>query len=177
MELLILFFVVVIFLFGIPTCISYLIYRWIIKMKFNAIYRSLALIPLIIVGYFVYEAFYPDSDFYKMDFKEVTDMEFPKNGKILYKTASFPDQFGDYTSSFLAEFDEEFLEKLEVNLKNKNFTNKENEMSSNELDCIEKRKRNIQYSFQYINDKEVGKYYSIGFLDDKKSVIVTRVSW
>jgi hypothetical protein len=62
-------------------------------------------------------------------------------------------------------------------LKIKNFVSKENEMSSNELDYIEKRKGNIKYSVQYINDKEVGKYYSIGFLDDKKSVIVTRVSW
>lgn len=83
MELLILLFVVVFFLFGTPIVISYLIYQWIKKMEFDIIYRLLALIPLIIVGYFIYEAIYPDTDFYKTDFKEVTDMEFPQNGEII----------------------------------------------------------------------------------------------
>ncbi|WP_396168574.1 hypothetical protein [Flavobacterium sp.] len=177
MELLVLLFIFVVFLFGTPIGLSYLIFHWIKKKEFDKIYRLLAIVPLILVGYFIYDAFYPNTDFYKTDFKEVTTLDFPQNGKILYKTASFPDQFGDYTSSFLAEFNEEYIKKLEVNLKIKNFVSKENEMSSNELDYIEKRKGNIKYSAQYINDKEVGKYYSIGFLDDKKSVIVTRVSW
>jgi hypothetical protein len=146
-------------------------------MEFDKLYKLLALIPLIIVGYFIYNAIYPDEDFYKTDFKEVTFMAFPQNGTILYKTASFPDQFGDYTSSFLAEFDEEYIKKLELNLNTKNFIRKENKMSSNELDYIEKRKGDIKYSVQYIKDNEVGKYFSIGFLNDKKSVIITRVSW
>jgi energy-coupling factor transporter transmembrane protein EcfT len=177
MELLILFFIVIFFLFGIPIGISYLIFQWIKKMEFDKLYKLLALIPLIIVGYFIYNAIYPDEDFYKTDFKEVTFMAFPQNGTILYKTASFPDQFGDYTSSFLAEFDEEYIKKLELNLNTKNFIRKENKMSSNELDYIEKRKGDIKYSVQYIKDNEVGKYFSIGFLNDKKSVIITRVSW
>jgi hypothetical protein len=77
----------------------------------------------------------------------------------------------------LAEFDEEYIKKLELNLNTKNFIRKENKMSSNELDYIEKRKGDIKYSVQYIKDNEVGKYFSIGFLNDKKSVIITRVSW
>lgn len=177
MELLLLLFVVVAFLFGIPISMSYLIYHWIKKKEFNNIYKLLALVPLIFVGYIVYDAFYPDDAFYKTDFKEVTAIEFPQNGKIVYKTASFPDQFGDYTSSFLVEFDEEFINKLEIILKNNNFIKKENELNSNELNYIENRKGNINYSVQYIKDDEIGKYYSIGFLNDKKSVIVTRASW
>ncbi len=177
MELVLLLFVVVAFLFGIPISMSYLIYQWIKKKEFNRIYKLLALIPLIFVGYIVYDAFYPDDDFYKTDFKEVTAIEFPQNGKIIYKTASFPDQFGDYTSSFLVEFDEEFINKLEIILKNNNFIKKVNELNSNELNYIENREDNIKYSVQYIKDDEIGKYYSIGFLNDKKSVIVTRVSW
>jgi hypothetical protein len=146
-------------------------------MKFSKVFRLFATIPLLIIAYFIYEAIYPDADFYKTDFKEVTNMEFPENGKILYKTASFPDQFGDYSSSFLAEFDEEYIKKLEVNLKNNNFIKKEYEMSSQELNYIEKRKVDIKYLVKYIKDHKVGKYYSIGILNDKKSVIITRVSW
>jgi hypothetical protein len=175
MGLLILLFMI--FLIGIPIGISYLIYRWIKKREFDKKYRLLALIPSIIVGYFIYDAVYPDNDFYKTDFKEVTEIEFPEKGEIIYKNASFPDQFGDYTSSFLAEFDEEYIKKLEANLKNKNFIRQENKMSSNELDYLENRKGNIKYSSEYTKELDGGKYYSVGFLNDNKSVIVTRVSW
>lgn len=177
MELLIILFIVITFLIGIPIGISYLIYQWIKKREFDKMYRLLALIPLIIVGYFIYDAFYPDLDFYKTDFQKVTEMEFPENGEIIYKTASFPDQFGDYTSSFLAEFDKEYIKKLEANLKNKSFVNEKDKMSSNELYYIENRKGDIKYSAEYSKDLDGGKYYSVGFLNDNKSVIVTRVSW
>lgn len=177
MQLLILISLIFILLIGIPIGISYFIYRWIKKKEFNKNYRLLALIPIIIVGYFIYEAIYPDTDFYKTDFKEVTEIEFPKNGKILYKTASFPDQFGDYTSSFLVEFDIQQIKKLEQNLKTKGFVKEENKMSSNQLDYIENKKRNIKYSAEYVKNADGGKYYSVGFLNDNKSVIITRVSW
>jgi amino acid transporter len=175
MELLILLFFVV--LIGIPIGISYLIYQWIKKKEFEKKWRLLAIIPLIIVGYFFYTAIYPDEDYYKNDFKEVTDMEFPKSGKILYKTASYPDQFGDYTSSFLAEFENDYLQKLEANLKKKGFVKKENNMSSEELDYIENKKGSRKYSAEYSKELNGGKYYSVGFLNDNKSVVITRVSW
>lgn len=177
MNFLLSLIVAFVLLIGTPICISYFIYRWLSKKDYHPLYRLFALIPIVVIGYFVYVAIYPDDDFYKTDFKEVTNMDFPQNGKIIYKTASFPDQFGDYTSSFLVEFDEEFINKLEIILKNNNFIKKENELNSNELNYIENRKGNINYSVQYIKDDEIGKYYSIGFLNDKKSVIVTRASW
>jgi hypothetical protein len=177
MELILLLFIFIILLIGIPIGICYLIYRWIKNREFDKKYRLLALIPLIIVGYFIYDAIYPDTEFYKTDFKEVTEMEFPENGEIIYKTASFPDQFGDYTSSFLAEFDKEYIKKLEANLKNRGFVKEENQMSSNELQYIENRKGDKKYSAEYVKELNGGKYYSVGFLNDYKTVIVTRVSW
>lgn len=175
MELLILLFII--FLIAIPISISYLIYLWIKKREFDKLYRLLALIPIIIVGYYIYDAIYPDTDFYKTDFKEVTEMEFPKNGKIRYKSASFPDQFGDYTSSSLSEFDIDYIKKLQTNLIKKGFVKKENKMCTEELDYIEDKKGDRKYSAQYCKDLNGGKYYSVGFLNDNKSVVVTRVSW
>ncbi|KFF10075.1 hypothetical protein [Flavobacterium hydatis] len=177
MQLLILLITVLIFLIGIPITISYFIYKWIKNKGLDKRYRLLALIPIIITGYFIYDAFYPDSDFYKEDFKEVTEMEFPEKGEILYKTASYPDLFGDYTSSFLAEFDKTDINNLEANLKSKSFIKKESKMSTKELDYIEKRKGDRKYSAEYIKEIYTGKYYSVGFLNDNKSVIITRVSW
>ena len=177
MELLIILLIFVIILIGVPISISYLIYRWVEKSEIDKKYRLLSIIPLIIVGYLIYDAVYPDSDFYKTDFEEVTEIKFPENGKIIYKTASFPDQFGDYTSSFLVEFDKAYIKKLEANLKNKNFIKQENKMSSNELNYIESRKGNLKYSAEYEKIIDGGKHYTIGFLNDNKSVIITRVSW
>ena len=175
MGLLILLFIII--LIGIPIGISYLIYRWTKKREFDKKWRLLAFIPLIIAGYFFYTAICPDEDYYKNDFKEVTKMEFPKSGKILYKTASYPDQFGDYTSSFLAEFENDYLQKLEANLKKQGFVKEENKMSSEELDYIENRKGNRKYSAEYNKEVNGGKYYSVGFLNDNKTVVITRVSW
>ena len=81
MELLLLLILIVIFLIGIPIGISYLIYNWIKKKEFDRKYRILAITPIIIVSYFIYDAIYPNEDFYKTDFKEVTAMEFPKKAK------------------------------------------------------------------------------------------------
>jgi len=177
MELLVLLFLVLILLIGVPIGISYLIYNWIKKKEVDRKYRILAIIPIIIVCYFIYDAIYPSTDFYKTDFKEVTAMEFPKNGEIIYENASFPDQFGDYTSSFLAEFEKDYLKNLETNLINQGFVKKENKMSSLELTYIENRNGNRKYSAEYNKELDGGKYYSVGFLNDNKSVIITRISW
>ena len=103
-------------------------------------------------------------------------MEFPENGIIKYKTASFPDHFGDYTSSFLAEFNKSDLQKIEDKLNSIGFEQKENKISSDELDYIERKKGRKNYSKEYIRQWKNGKHYSVGFLDDNKSVIITRVS-
>jgi uncharacterized protein YutD len=137
----------------------------------------LSLIPILIVGYIIYDAFYPDESFYKSDYKEVTGIDFPNNGTIKYKTASFPDQFGDYTSSFLVKLDYINIQKLESNLRKNGFLKKENIMHSDELEFIESKLENKAYSAEYCKEQEGGIYYSVGFLNDKKSAIITRASW
>jgi hypothetical protein len=176
MKILVLIIIVVLAI-AIPIGISFLIYLWIKKKEFHKSFRILALIPILIVTYFIYDAIYPDTEFYKTDFKEVTEMEFPENGEIVYKSASFPDNFGDYSSSFLAEFDKNYIKRLEKHIKTKGFIKKENKMGSDELDYIERKKGSRKYLAEYYKEIESGKYYSIGFLDDNKTVIITRVSW
>ena len=147
------------------------------RRNLNPKWRILFYIPIFVVGYFIYDGIYPSSEFYKIDFKEVTEMKFPESGKIIYKTASFPDLHGDYTSSFLVEFDESDLTKIENKLKNDGFEEKENNMNSSELDYIENKKGQKKYSKVYTRQLKNGKHYSVGFLDDNKTVIITRVSW
>ncbi|MEO0045313.1 MAG: hypothetical protein RL705_504 [Bacteroidota bacterium] len=169
--------IAIILFLGVPIGISYLIYSQIKKSGIDKRYRLLSFLPILIVGYFVYDAIYPDSEFYKTDFKEVTEIEFPKNGEIVFKTASFPDNFGDYTSSFLVELDKVNLKKIEENLIKIGFEKKESKMNTDELEYIENKKGNKKYISIYTKETESDKLYSVGFLDDNKSVIITRVSW
>ncbi|SDY11738.1 hypothetical protein SAMN05444411_1292 [Lutibacter oricola] len=167
----------IILVIGIPIGISYLINWWIKKKGFDKRLRLISLIPILIVGYFIYDSIYPSSDFYKVDFKEVTNMEFPVSGQIKYKSASFPDHFGDYSSSFLAEFENNDLDRIENQLKEYGFEKRENKVGCNELDYIERKKDRMEYSRQYVKEPENDRYYFVGFLNDHKSVIVTRISW
>jgi hypothetical protein len=169
--------IAIILFVGIPLGISYLIYFLIRRSGIDKRFRILSILPIIIVGYLIYDAIYPNSDFYESDYKEVTEMEFPKTGKITYKTASFPDTFGDYTSSFIVELDNQNLKKLQENLLKIGFEKKENKTISDELEYIENKKGDKKYVDVYIKDDENDRQYSVGFLNDKKSVIITRISW
>ena len=69
MDIVIFFFIAIILLVGIPIGISHFLYRWIKKKGFDKRLRLLASIPILIVGYFIYDAIYPSAEFYKTDFK------------------------------------------------------------------------------------------------------------
>lgn len=174
MKLLVTFTIIIIV---IPIGITYFLYRFIKRKEYDKRLRFLAFIPVVIMGYIVYDSIYPSSDFYEKDFKEVTNMKFPENGIIKYKSASFPDNFGDYSSAFLIELDNENLLNLEQQLIKEGFEEKENKMYTNELEYIVSKKGNKNYTKQFIQKEKNGRDYSVSFLDDNKSVIISRVSW
>lgn len=107
---------------GITVAISYGIFRFISRKNFDKRLRLLALIPLLIVGYFVYSAFYPTEEFYREDFQEATGMVFPVNAEIEYKWASYPDQFGDYSSISIVKADKAFYTQLLHKLPQQGYT-------------------------------------------------------
>ena len=87
-----------ILIIGIPIGISYFLYKYLNRKFPNKLYKYFAFTPILILIYSVLTAIYPNEDFYKTDFKEVTQIEFPLDSKFIFKTATFPDHFGDYTS-------------------------------------------------------------------------------
>ncbi|HEY3387109.1 MAG TPA: hypothetical protein VGK46_11405, partial [Saprospiraceae bacterium] len=90
---------------------------WTIKKEnYDKRLKLIALIPLLTFGYFIYTSFFPPDSFYKEDFKEITGIDFPENGEITYKSATYPDQFGDYGSTSIVKVDKEFYEELEEQL-------------------------------------------------------------
>ncbi len=175
--MIIILIIFIIILIAIPIVLSVMIYKFIKKKKVDKRLRLISLIPILIVGYVAYGAIYPSNEFYKANYKEVTNYEFPKSGIIRYKTASYPDTFGDFTSCFLVEFNETDLKKLEKNLINNSFVKVKNNSFTEELTYIEGKISNKKYRYEYSKEISGGKHYSVGFLNDNKSVIITRVSW
>jgi len=162
---------------GVPIGLSYLIYRFIKRRAYPKEVRTLALVPIIVLGYFIYIAIYPSDSFYERDFLEVTGLEFPENGHIKYKTTSFPDNFGDYTSISVSRVDSSFYKNLPQELIKQGFTQETLQTGSREFRQAEKRlgTLNIQKSFSF--EEDGGVYYFVAFIDDGHSLIVQRSSW
>lgn len=177
MEFLIFLLIIAVVIIGAPITVSFLLYRWIKKKQFSKKWRLISFVPILILGFFIYQAIYPDSDFYKEDFEQVVEMPFPTSGEIRYEIASYPDHFGDYTSSFLIELDKEDMDRLESHILNVGFKEVDNTMSSEELDYVESKVDSKEYLKQYARNIDADKYFSVGFLNDGKSVIITRTSW
>lgn len=172
----------VIIIVGVPIGLSFLILRFIKKRNYDKRLRLIALIPMLTVGYFIYTAFFPTDSFYKEDFKEVTGIEFPENGEILYKTATYPDQHGDYGSTSIVKVDKEFYEGLEGQLKIKGLTDnaaKSEDDLGGPFDLGEIKREigteKIEKAFSMTADG--GRFYYVGFVSDKETIVVQRQSW
>ena len=164
-----------ILIIGIPILITFWIYRILRKKGVNPKWRILAFIPIFIVGYFVYDAFYPSSEFYETDFKEVTGIELPKNSDFEYKTAGYPDTHGDYTSVSIIEVGTEFYKKLQIDLTENGFVENGERIGCIEMDNAKRNMNGLKIEREF--SKENGdKFYYVAFLSDKKTVLVQRSS-
>lgn len=54
---------------------------------------------LAFLSFEIYRALYPFEEFYVEEWCSNTDLPFPKSSNIIWKTATYPDQHGDYTST------------------------------------------------------------------------------
>jgi hypothetical protein len=64
--------------------------------------KVLAIIPtvgLLTIGYFIFDAFFPDENFYIKEWHRNTDLPFPESANFEWKGATFPDHHNSYTST------------------------------------------------------------------------------
>ena len=168
-------FLIIILIIGVPFLASFLIYKFLSKRNINKKYRILAFLPIFIVGYYIYIAFYPLEEFYREDFKEVTNISLPINSKFCFKTASYPDLQGDYTFVSIIEVDSNFYKKLKKDLIKIGFSRNSLIIGHKEKDkALAKLKdRKIETDFS----KQINSlYYYVAFLSDKKTILVQRSS-
>jgi len=164
-----------ILIIGIPILLTFWIYSILRKKTVNPKWRILAFIPIFIVGYFVYDAFYPSSEFYKEDFKEVTGIELPKNSEFEYKTAGYPDTHGDYSSVSIIEIGAEFYKKLQLDLPKNGLTENGQTIGCTEMDNAKQNMNGLKIEREFSKENE-DKFYYVAFLSDKKTILVQRLS-
>ena len=172
---LIVLFLILILIIGILILLPIWVYKILNKKGINTKWGILAFLPILIVGYFVYFAFYPPTEFYKTDFKEVTGIELPKNSKFEYKTAGYPDQHGDYTSVSIIEVGIDFYKKLQSNLTEHGLSENEKRIGSREMDNAKKKMNELKITREFSKEKGDTFYY-VAFLSDKKTILVQRSS-
>jgi hypothetical protein len=64
----------------------------------------------------VYSEIYPLESFYKEEFVKVTGQDFPRSGRFLFKSASYPSIQGDYESCALIEVSMDDFSRLRSNM-------------------------------------------------------------
>lgn len=157
--------------------ITYFLFKLLRRKIPNKPYKYLAFIPTLLLIYSFWTAIYPTEDFYEYDYKEVTKLEFPKESEFVYKSATFPDHFGDYTSIFMFKTTEEECDKLEAQLVSLKFQRiaKDNWHSPDTREAISEADSRL--SRQYSYETEISKSYYVALFDDHKTILVRRISW
>jgi energy-coupling factor transporter transmembrane protein EcfT len=163
---------------ALPTVIAFFINRWLTKKGIKYVGLFLLIIAPIWTAYGVYTAIYPTDNFYLSEFKEVTLREAPKSATVINKDASYPDFHGDYCSaSLLTVSNDDYSSLLSELTNDKRITkNKPGEIiGSSELDKVmgNFKTEQIIYSFTRNIPGQEDHYLFIGFLEDKKTIVVS----
>lgn len=161
-----------------PTVIAFFLNRWLKKKGIRYVGLILIIIAPIWTIYEVYTAIYPTDSFYLSEFKEVTLRDAPKSAIVRNKDASYPDLHGDYCSASLISIsDDDYSYLLHELTNDKRITkNQSGEIiGSDEFYKVlaNFKKEQISYSFTRTIAGEEDHYLYIGFLDDKKTIIVS----
>ena len=164
-----------IIIIGIPIILSFWIYRKFKNKRINSKWKILAFLPIFIVGYLIYDAFYPSSEFYATDFKEITGIELPITSEFNYKTSSYPDQHGDYNSVSIIEIGTEFYKNLQTRLIENGLSENGISLGCSELENAKKELNGLKIEREFSSEFN-DKYYYVAFLSDKKTILVQRSS-
>ncbi len=118
---------------------------------------------------------YPTEEFYKQDFKEVTGINLPESTNFQFKTAGYPDHFGDQTFVSIINVGAAFHKNLEKELNNNGLS--ENDQRIGCVEMYNAKAKLAGLSIEREFSKEEGdKFLYIALLSDKETIIVQRSS-
>jgi hypothetical protein len=166
--------IILIIIIAIPAVPSIVIYK-LVRRKFGrrAALICTSIIPLFCI-YEIHTAIWPGDDFYKSEFKNIVNIDFPNSGKFIRKDASYPDIHGDYCLCALIEFSEKDYQNLLAYVKSDTAFNDDDIWAFGD----QLRKvlgpisfNQIIYKASYYMEDSQG---SIAFINDAKTVIIGR---
>lgn len=180
-----------IFLFSIIiTCLSLpifflLLFRWWKKKSWG---RGVLLIPaslLLIFSYFVYDAFYPADEFYKAEATKILGYPLPIGSNIGSKSASYPDQHGDYAACAAiklstSDFDK-LLQKVTTDSSFSIIHDSKSIIGGGELTYVTQSFTEGDYLYRFVGNTSASSrkrdaYVLVGFLIDHHTIVIYRTS-
>ncbi|GAB2860775.1 hypothetical protein [Hymenobacter ruber] len=162
-----------------PFVFSLAFYKWWQKRNLRATVFLILAGVLLPYSYLVYDAFYPSDSFYKEEFVKLTNFPFPATGNITKKSASYPDIHGDYAACAQIEVSRtEYDGLLEHFANNPSYAyDSTTFIGCEEFYWVTNNIDKNEYVRRFATgDVVTGAYVFVGFLSDKKTIIVYRVS-
>jgi hypothetical protein len=101
----------------------------------------------------------------------------PEQVEFKYKSATYPDLFGDYTSISIINVGKDFYNNLPKILTKKGLKENRQKIHTTEFDEALEHTENLKIEKEYTIEENGGVYYYVGFLSDNKTIIVKRLSW
>lgn len=160
---------------GTPILLTFWMYKILRKRTGDSKWKIFSLLPIFILGYVVYGAFYPSEEFYKEDFREVTGIDLPENSEFKYKNASYPDINGDYTSVSIIKIGSEFYKSLQSDVIKNGLSQNELTISSKEMNNAKRHINGLEIDHQFSKENE-NTFYYVAFLSDKRTLLIQRLS-
>ena len=173
-SLFFIFLFALILFIGVPLGSPFLAYFLIKRKGWNKCLIYLSFIPIIVVGYLIYDAVFPSEDFYKEEFEIATDLNFPESGRLVFKSATYPDLQGSYSSIFCFESDSIFYQELQHKLDNIKDSIQVVHMSEFEEGKERIKERVLVKELTYSKNNV---HYSVGFFSDNKTILIHRVKY
>lgn len=133
---------------------------------------SLSILQLWIF-YSAFTAFYPEDSFYIEEYKTVIGIAAPASAKIVRKSASYPDFHGNYCSASLMELSVSDYNRLYKKIAHdKSFYAADLIYSDTLKDILDKKQIKNMIMIKQHKMNNVGQNSYIGFLNDRKSILI-----
>jgi hypothetical protein len=148
------------------------------RQKSRLINRLYIGLIFLLAIFSTWTAFFPMNGFYKDEFENNTELEFPDSGKIIAKDSEYPDFHGDYWAAAIFEVNDKDFKDLKTELMNiENFqvdTSNQKIGITREFDNLI---LNIEYKdIEIVFFNKTKEWFKVAFLKDGKTIIFERSS-
>jgi hypothetical protein len=139
---------------------------------------AILLLGLSLLSFTIYRALYPFEAFYIQEWNYNTDLPFPSSASFIWKTATYPDQFGDYTSTAIIKLSGQEFKKLQKDI-TQSFAMNSDSLSKGYKGIFNQYlptelKESPPFTDYYFSS--IKAYFKIGFNQNNNSIIFQRHS-